>query len=115
MNFLNIRFVVDERILLRWVAGTVENNAGDIAFSKSMQLPSSSNNLALACLTHKMLPHILLSLRTDALSMQHHTISRFGNFFHTPVWRLDRPGYCPDLWNTSSGCAKKSRRPMTWA
>ena len=37
---------------------------------------------------------------------------RFGNFCHIPACQLDRLVYYPDLWNSLSGCIKKSRLPM---
>ncbi len=37
---------------------------------------------------------------------------RFGNFSHIPARQLDRLVHYPDLWNSLSGCIKKSGLPV---
>jgi len=37
---------------------------------------------------------------------------RFGNFCHIPARQLDRLVHYPDLWNSLSGCIKKSGLPI---
>jgi polyisoprenyl-phosphate glycosyltransferase len=40
------------------------------------------------------------------------TTIRFGNFCQIPACQLDRMVHYPDLWNSLSGCIKKSGLPM---
>jgi glycosyltransferase involved in cell wall biosynthesis len=40
------------------------------------------------------------------------TSIRFGNFCYIPACQMDRLVHYPDLWNSLSGCIKKSRLPM---
>jgi polyisoprenyl-phosphate glycosyltransferase len=40
------------------------------------------------------------------------TAIRFGNFSHIPGCQLDKLVYYPDLWNSFSGCIRKSGLPL---
>jgi hypothetical protein len=58
---------------------------------------------------------MLSSLKKGVLSIQPHADIRFGNFRHMSACRLDRLVYDTGLWNSLSGCIKKSRLPMAGA